>query len=40
MTIQYLESGIYHVESRIQDCLGFAYIRDGPLESDGGGGEF
>ena len=24
--IQYLESGIYGEESRIQDCLGFAYM--------------
>ena len=24
--IKYLESGIYGVESRIQDCLGFPYI--------------
>ena len=25
--IQYLESGIYHMESRIQDALGFHYMR-------------
>ncbi|CAH3018662.1 unnamed protein product, partial [Porites evermanni] len=24
--IQYLESGIHGVESRIQDCLGFRYM--------------
>ena len=32
--IQYLESGIQGVESRIQDCPGFAYIRRSALKEN------
>ena len=32
--ILFLKSGIYGVESRIQDCLGFSYMGQGPSSGD------
>ena len=36
--IQYFESEIHGAESRIQDCLGFPYMKDGGDGGDGGDG--
>ena len=37
--IQYFESEIHSLESRIQDCLGFPYMEDGRDGGAGGGGD-